>query len=763
VCGFGLQYAAYARNRDSRKSSALSTNLGKYLPCLLFGLDLEMEVNEDRFLSRLQLLVEGVRDQCWASSLQAPVIIVAGAADADSPYHKSHALHIWLLGMELHDSILAIHANKVVFLASNKKADIVRNLSGAAAKKGLTLEVLNRTKADNDAANFAALLEDILASGCPVGTLKKAKEQGDFSAAFMNALSESKIEQVDVSEKISQCISVKDEEEVALITTAGKGCSHVMKRLFKRIVKVTEDSTKVSHLKLSEEFGGLLPDISAKVASGEKGDYEEAYMPIIQSGEQMNVRISAQCDEKPLFLATSAKHSGIIFSSIGVRYQTFCANMARTFLVNPTESQKRYYTALEASLAAGIASCIVNNTFGQVFDAIVGVLSQTKDDSGNALDAAMFKIVGFGIGYELREAPLLIQKDASFQLKQGCTIALYIGLENLVSKDVVKGLSTCSMQIGDTLVVGSSSPTVVTRDAMDTKISSVEIVFDDEESEEDTKVRESKKPKREAVESVAAVSDRRSKVGRGTEDNTKHKLKIEQDQLLIQKNRIAERTGQLSGEGKKSHKTKASEAAETFVSYKSSDVVPRSADANRIHADLDNSTVIFPVLGTSVVIHASNIKGAVKDKSANVVRAQFNLPTNIPGTTAFIKELSYRFPDATSATASLKKITDLKRKFTSQIQEKKDLESLTEQAAVRILRGSVRPHALRGIRYWPTIGRKVKQKGDLELHENGLKFICQATRTEFEFVFSNVQYAFFQKAGRSYREVCTFKWLMLRA
>jgi nucleosome binding factor SPN SPT16 subunit len=65
----------------------------------------------------------------------------------------------------------------------------------------------------------------------------------------------------------------------------------------------------------------------------------------------------------------------------------------------------------------------------------------------------------------------------------------------------------------------------------------------------------------------------------------------------------------------------------------------------------------------------------------------------------------------------------------------------------------VRPHALRGIRYWPTIGRKVKQKGDLELHENGLKFICQATRTEFEFVFSNVQYAFFQKAGRSYKEV----------
>jgi nucleosome binding factor SPN SPT16 subunit len=309
------------------------------------------------------------------------------------------------------------------------------------------------------------------------------------------------------------------------------------------------------------------------------------------------------------------------------------------------------------------------------------------------------------------------------------------------------------MQIGDTVVVGTSAATVVTRDAIDTKMSSVIIAFDDEESEDDAKVKESKKPKRETIESVDAVSDRRAKVGRGTETNTKHKLKIEQDQLLIQQNRIAERTGQLKGESKKTHKTKALDASETFVSYKNSEAVPRSADANKIHADLDNSSVIFPVLGTSLIVHASNIKGATKDKTANVVRAQFSLPTNIPGTTAFIKELSYRFLDAASATASLKKITDVKRKFTLQIQEKKDLESLTEQAAVRILRGSVRPHALRGIRYWPTIGRKVKQKGDLELHENGLKFICQATRTEFEFVFSNVQYAFFQKAGRSYKEV----------
>jgi nucleosome binding factor SPN SPT16 subunit len=713
----------------------------------------KMEVNEDRFVLRLGLLADGVREQAWASTNTAPVIIVAGAADTDSPYHKSHALHIWLFGCELHDSILAIYADKVVFLASNKKADIVRNLCNAAAKKGLVLEVLNRTKADNDASNFATLLDPVRASGGPVGTLKKAKEQGDFSAAFMNTLSESQIDQVDISEKIAQCISAKDDEEVALVSTAGKGCSHVMKRLFRRIVKVTEDSTKISHAKLSEEFGALLPEIAVKVAGGDRVDYEEAYMPIIQSGEQMNVRISAESDEKPVFFATSAKHSGVICSSIGIRYQTFCANMARTFLVNPTESQKRCYTALEASLAAGVAACTVNNTLGQVFEAIVRILSQTKDDAGNSLDASVFKVVGFGIGYELRETPLLIQKDASFKLKQGCTIALYIGLENLVSKDVVKGLSTYSMQIGDTLVVGASAPTVVTRDALDTKMSSVLIAFAEESDDDAKEGKESKKAKREPVESAPVASDRRAKVGRGTEDNTKHKLKIEQDQLLIQKNRIAERTGQLRGEGKKTQKAKALEAAETFVSYKNSEGVPRSADANKIHADLDNSTVIFPVLGTSIIVHASNIKGATKDKAANVIRAQFSFPTNIPGTTAFIKELSYRFPDATSATASLKKITDVKRKFTMQIQEKKDLESLTEQAAVRILRGSVRPHALRGIRYWPTIGRKVKQKGDLELHENGLKFICQATRTEFEFVFSNVQYAFFQKAGRSYKEV----------
>jgi len=354
-----------------------------------------MEVNEDRFLSRLALLVEGVCDHSWASSSKAPIIIVAGAADADSPYHKSHALHIWLFGLELHDSILVIHPDRVVFLASNKKADIVRNASAAAAKKGLTLEVLNRSKADNDAANFAALLEPIRASGCPVGILKKAEEQGNFSASFMKALAEAQLEQVDASEKIAHCLSVKDEEEILLISTAGKGCSHVMKRLFHRIVKISEDSTKISHQKLSKEFGALLPEISFKVAGGDKADYDDAYSPIIQSGEHTNVRITAECDEKPVFLATNAKHSGVIFSSVGVRYQLFCANMSRTFLVNPTESQKRCYTALEASLAAGVAACVADATLGHVFDAIVAVLSQTKDDAGNSLDTSMFKIVGF--------------------------------------------------------------------------------------------------------------------------------------------------------------------------------------------------------------------------------------------------------------------------------------------------------------------------------------------------------------------------------
>lgn len=54
------------------------------------------------------------------------------------------------------------------------------------------------------------------------------------------------------------------------------------------------------------------------------------YSPIIQSGGQYDLKVSAYSDEKKL-------KPGVILSSLGIRYKSYSASMARTFMISPSQ------------------------------------------------------------------------------------------------------------------------------------------------------------------------------------------------------------------------------------------------------------------------------------------------------------------------------------------------------------------------------------------------------------------------------------------
>jgi nucleosome binding factor SPN SPT16 subunit len=56
------------------------------------------------------------------------------------------------------------------------------------------------------------------------------------------------------------------------------------------------------------------------------GNVDIAYPPIIQSGGAYDLRVSAQSSDKPLSY-------DVIVCQLGARYQQYCANVARTYLV----------------------------------------------------------------------------------------------------------------------------------------------------------------------------------------------------------------------------------------------------------------------------------------------------------------------------------------------------------------------------------------------------------------------------------------------
>jgi len=58
---------------------------------------------------------------------------------------------------------------------------------------------------------------------------------------------------------------------------------------------------------------------------------EWVYTPIIQSGGDYDLKVSAQSNEKNL-------QPGVILSSLGIRYKSYCASMGRTFLISPSKA-----------------------------------------------------------------------------------------------------------------------------------------------------------------------------------------------------------------------------------------------------------------------------------------------------------------------------------------------------------------------------------------------------------------------------------------
>ncbi len=76
--------------------------------------------------------------------------------------------------------------------------------------------------------------------------------------------------------------------------------------------------------------------------------------------------MSAQSDDQSL-------HDDIILVSLGTRYCSYCANISRTYMINPTKQQEAEYKAVVAAQEAAIAALVEGATASSVFDAAAEV------------------------------------------------------------------------------------------------------------------------------------------------------------------------------------------------------------------------------------------------------------------------------------------------------------------------------------------------------------------------------------------------------
>ena len=141
-----------------------------------------------------------------------------------------------------------------------------------------------------------------------------------------------------------------------------------------------------------------------------------------------------------------------------MRYDNYCAALARTFLINPSLLQQKCYSALAEIELAVIKWLTPGAVLGDVYDRAVALLTE----KAAYLVPHFTKECGTGIGLEFRESSLRIKAGNPEIVKAGMCFNVRLGVEGVANKvketEVnVNELSTFSMLLSDTVIVGEAT------------------------------------------------------------------------------------------------------------------------------------------------------------------------------------------------------------------------------------------------------------------------------------------------------------------
>lgn len=104
--------------------------------------------------------------------------------------------------------------------------------------------------------------------------------------------------------------------------------------LMTKILAIVDEGKKISHSKLSEDFENALTSqlkkFRTKLPATLNTDFVDiCYPPIVQSGGVYSLKPSALSNDDNL-------DAGVVLCSIGARYKSYCSNVSRTFLFDPS-------------------------------------------------------------------------------------------------------------------------------------------------------------------------------------------------------------------------------------------------------------------------------------------------------------------------------------------------------------------------------------------------------------------------------------------
>jgi nucleosome binding factor SPN SPT16 subunit len=551
---------------------------------------------------------------------------------------------------------------------------------------------------------------------------------------------------VDIAQALSTAaLAIKDEAELISTRDASRTSARILKNYFVEEMSTIVDQEKtIKNSTLADKVMNKIEDAKFLTSLKISDDFHSenvdwATQPTVQSGGKYDLRFASEPDDQNM-------HAGVIVSALGIRYQSYASLVARTYLVDPSKEQEANY-----KLLATIHDSIINSirdgvTAKEVYAKAFAQVKQKKP----TLEKHFAKNVGYGIGIETRDSTLMLSPKGNRTLKDGMTLVVQTSFSDIENTGAqAKKVKTYSLVIADTIRVAASKAINFTRDAK-FDAESVCFFFDDSEDEVAEKPKAKKDKSIGAVASSNIVSKRLRADRQATDTAEKDQQRREHQKELHQRKqkegleKYADQKGALNGEQQKTFKR--------FQSYKREEDFPGKTKELIIVADPKNQSVLVPIMGRSVPFHINTIKNASTTAEGPFTSLRINFlspgqgvgrkddqPFEDPNA-HFVRSLTFRSKDSDRMQGVADAITNMKKDATRREQEKKQLEDVVEQDKLVIDR---RPQKLDPVFLRPALDGK-RMPGDLQIHQNGLRYVHGMGSETVDVLFNNMRHMFFQ-------------------
>eukprot|EP01125_Pyxidicula_operculata_P003841 TRINITY_DN1526_c0_g4_i1.p1 TRINITY_DN1526_c0_g4~~TRINITY_DN1526_c0_g4_i1.p1 ORF type:complete len:1092 (-),score=312.51 TRINITY_DN1526_c0_g4_i1:129-2945(-) len=588
------------------------------------------------------------------------------------------------------------------------------------------------------------------------------------------------LEVVNVSELISDLLSVKDTSELKNCKTAASISVAVIKNfLLNKIEEIIDEEQKVPHDKISEDTEQLFltPEkISPKLIPSV---VDSCYHTIIQSGGKFDLNVFAKNNSSML------ETSGPIICSLGARYKQYCSDVARTYLINPTPDQTSNYNSLLAVQDVIIKAIKPGVKLSELYQKGMEVLEK------KGLQKNAFPDFGWSIGLEYIDTEFKITGDCQKKISKNMIFNIRVGLQKLK-----KDAKEYSLLVADTVLIGENGQAEVLTEKALKKIGDVSYELGETNANDSKSApqKSQKPPPKKAAPPVKSEPVKRAAAQKPVSKPKFDEEELESSGFSLRKNEKlhsieigARRLRSTTAREMKFNKNSSQEAkrlahqkeledkqikkfmklssqkghesedetalSREYISYQSSNNFPIDIGREKIFVDPARESVLLPMYGLMVPFHITTIKSATKND--DYLRVNFKVPgASLPSgpsafkdlTATYIKELTYRVPDPASLNTAVRLINELKKRVSTRETEIAQKSSLKEQPALILEKPGSRFPKLNHCNIRPNLGGK-KSTGVLESHSNGFRFSTKKGKVDI--IYSNIKHAFFQPAENS--------------